>query len=113
MQDDGKVDYVEFPAGDLPVLKAFYQTAFGWRFTDYGPTYASFEEGLGGGFDADPEAQVKLPLVVLYAEDLEALLARVVAAGGTVVKPIFSFPGGRRFHFKDPSGNELAAYSVD
>lgn len=112
MREDGKLDYLEFPATDIGPLKAFYGSAFGWTFQDYGPEYAAFSEGLDGGFDADPGADAIIaPLPVLFAHDLEALLAKVEAAGGTVVKPIFDFPGGRRFHFKDPAGNELAVWS--
>ena len=111
MREDGKIDYVELPGGDLVSTKRFYQSAFGWTFTDYGPSYAAFEEGLDGGFDADAAAQTEKPLVVLYAHDLEAMAAKVQAAGGAILKPIFSFPGGRRFHFRDPSGNELAVWS--
>jgi predicted enzyme related to lactoylglutathione lyase len=109
MREDGKIDYVELPGGDLTATKGFYQSAFGWTFTDYGPAYAAFQEGLDGGFDAD--ARTDRPLVVLYAHDLEAMAAKVQGAGGAIVKPIFSFPGGRRFHFRDPSGNDLAVWS--
>ncbi|THD82074.1 MAG: VOC family protein [Phenylobacterium sp.] len=111
MRQDGKIDYVEFPAGDLVPLKRFYSEAFGWTFTDYGPTYAAIGEGLDGGFQADAAALPAAPLVILYARDLEAMEARVRAAGGAIVRPIFAFPGGRRFHFTDPSGNELAVWS--
>jgi len=112
MREDGKIDYVEMPGGDLIATKAFYSDAFGWRFTDYGPTYAAFDKsGLDGGFQADPDQVPAAPLVVLFAKDLEAMAAKVVAAGGVIVKPIFSFPGGRRFHFRDPSGNELAVFT--
>lgn len=120
MRQDGKIDYVELPGGELAKVKEFYSTAFGWRFIDYGPAYAAFENaGLDGGFQADPGADPGtapgadpgMPLVVLYAEDLEAMAATVVAAGGKIVVPIFSFPGGRRFHFRDPAGNELAVWS--
>lgn len=111
MREDGKIDYVEMPGQDLPATKAFYSQAFGWGFVDYGPTYAAMEgAGLDGGFQADPDERPAAPLVVLFATDLEAMLARVTAAGGEIVKPIFSFPGGRRFHFRDPSGNELAVF---
>lgn len=112
MKSDGKLDYLEMPAGGetLAGVKAFYTAAFGWRFTDYGPGYAAFEEGLDGGFDGAAAAGAK-PLPVLYAQDLERTLAAVTAAGGVIVKPIFSFPGGRRFHFTDPAGNELAVWS--
>ena len=111
MREDGKVDYVELPGADLGVSKAFYRQAFGWTFVDYGPTYAAFSEGLDGGFDADAASGRATPLVVLYAHDLEAMEARVREAGGQIVRPIFSFPGGRRFHFRDPAGNEMAVWS--
>lgn len=110
MREDGKLDYLEMPAEDLRTVKAFYEDAFGWTFQDYGPTYAAFDQGLDGGFDADPE-RTPTPLPVLFAVDLEAMLARVEAAGGVVSKPPFTFPGGRRFHFRDPAGNELAVWS--
>jgi predicted enzyme related to lactoylglutathione lyase len=111
MREDGKIDYLELPGGDLAATKQFYRQAFGWSFTDYGPTYAAFEEGLDGGFDGDAASQADKPLPVLYAHDLEAMAAKVEAAGGAILKPIYSFPGGRRFHFRDPSGNELAVWS--
>lgn len=112
MREDGKIDYVEFPAGDLIPLKAFYRDAFGWSFTDYGPSYCAMEEGLDGGFNGDAADQAAAPLVVLYAHDLEAMEAKVRAAGGIITRPIFEFPSGRRFHFKDPSGNELAVWTA-
>jgi len=111
MREDGKIDYVEFPGGDLPATKAFYAKAFGWAFTDYGPTYAAASEGLDAGFHGDAAEQVAKPLVILFAHDLEAMEAKVKAAGGAITRPIFSFPGGRRFHFRDPSGNELGVFS--
>lgn len=111
MRQDGKVDYVELPGGDLGAVKAFYGQAFGWRFTDYGPGYAAFDEGLDGGFHTGQDDAVRTPLVILYAHDLEGMQAKVRAAGGTITRPIFSFPGGRRFHFADPAGNELAVWS--
>ncbi|HEY0600020.1 VOC family protein [Brevundimonas sp.] len=110
MREDGKLDYLELPGGELAASKAFYAAAFGWKFIDYGPEYAAFDEGLDGGFDAQAEA-TRAPLPVLFATDLEAMQARVEAAGGRIVKPIFAFPGGRRFHFRDPVGNELAVWS--
>lgn len=112
MKADGKLDYLELQAGGgaLASVKAFYAAAFGWRFTDYGPSYAAFAEGLGGGFDGSAQWETK-PLPVIYAEDLERTLDAVTAAGGEIVRPIFSFPGGRRFHFTDPAGNELAVWS--
>ena len=108
MREDGKLDYLEMPGGDLPGLKAFYAGAFGWRFSDYGPEYAAYDEGLEGGFHAGPGGP---PLPVLYAADLEATLAKVSAAGAEITRPIFAFPGGRRFHFRDPAGNELAVWA--
>ncbi len=108
MRTDGKIDYVELPGGDLPAVKRFYADAFGWRFTDYGPSYAAFDEGVEGGFQADRAEAVPAPLVVLWADDLEAMQQRVEAAGATVTRAIFAFPGGRRFHFRDPAGTELA-----
>lgn len=111
MRQAGKIDYVEFPASDLPATKAFYADAFGWRFTDFGPDYAAMTEGMDGGFNADAVEQVKTPLIILFATDLEAMEAKVRSAGGTITRPIFSFPGGRRFHFRDPSGNELGVFS--
>jgi predicted enzyme related to lactoylglutathione lyase len=107
-----RVDYIEFPATDIAATKAFYERVFGWKFTDYGPDYTSFEDGrLAGGFWKKDAVTAGGPLVVIYAAGLEAMQAKVAVAGGTVVKEIFSFPGGRRFHFADPSGNELAVWS--
>jgi predicted enzyme related to lactoylglutathione lyase len=112
MREDGKIDYIEFPATALPEVKAFYAAAFGWTFTDYGPDYAAFEgQGTDGGFTSDQGSAPAAPLVVFWADDLEAMEARVRAAGGVITLPIFTFPGGRRFHFNDPSGNELAVWS--
>lgn len=111
MREDGKIDYLELPGRDLAATKGFYAAAFDWAFTDYGPTYAAFAEGLDGGFQADAGEGPSKPLPVLYAHDLEAMEARVRAAGGVITRAIFSFPGGRRFHFTDPGGNELAVWS--
>lgn len=112
MRQTGKLDYLELPAtgGTLDSVKAFYSAAFSWSFTDYGPTYAAFEQGLDGGFQADAAEAPGKPLPVLYSENLEQTLAAVEDAGGRIVRPIFSFPGGRRFHFTDPAGNELAVW---
>ena len=110
MHEDGKIDYVEFPVADLPAVKRFYGAAFGWTFQDWGPTYVSFAgAALDGGFYAEPECDK--PLVILYAHDLEAMEAKVKAAGGVISREIQSFPGGRRFHFRDPAGNELGVWS--
>jgi predicted enzyme related to lactoylglutathione lyase len=107
-----RIDYIEFPATDIPATKAFYSGAFGWKFTDYGPDYVSFEDGeTGGGFAKAPSAPAGGPLVILYSSGLETTQTTVVGKGGKISKPIFEFPGGRRFHFLDPNGNELAVWS--
>ena len=112
MERDRRIDYIELPATDIAGTKRFYSDVFGWKFTDYGPDYTSFEDGrLAGGFTKDGKVAKGGPLVVIYADKLEAVEAKVRQAGATIVKPIFSFPGGRRFHFSDPSGNELAVWS--
>lgn len=105
-----RLNYVELPARDLAAMKAFYGAAFGWSFTDFGPSYAATTTGdVDVGIDGDlTEATAQL-LPVIEVDDLEATLAAVVAAGGVVTQPIFAFPGGRRFHFRDPHGHELAA----
>jgi D-aminopeptidase len=111
-EHDKRVDYVELPVTDIGAAKAFYVSVFGWKMQDWGPDYTSFEDGrLTGGFRLEEEVSRGGPLVVIYAVDLEAAEARVRANGGTIVQEIFSFPGGRRFHFTDPSGNELAVWS--
>ena len=113
MRQDGKIDYVELPSTDMARTQAFYREAFGWSFVDYGPTYASFAEGVDGGFQADAADQPKAPLVVIYAADNEAALSQVGAAGAEIVRPIFGFFSGRRFHFREPSGTELAVHQPD
>ena len=112
MKQTGKLDYFELSAtgGTLDTVKAFYASAFAWAFTDYGPTYAAFDEGLDGGFQADAAEAPAKPLPVLYSEDLEASVEAVTNAGGRITRPIFTFPGGRRFQFTDPAGNELAVW---
>lgn len=106
------INYVEFKAKDLEKTKQFYNACFGWVFTDYGPTYIAFEEsGIEGGFETTGEEIVNGALVVLYHKNLDTIKDRIEAQGGTISKAIFSFPGGRRFHFLDPSGNELAVWS--
>jgi predicted enzyme related to lactoylglutathione lyase len=107
------IDYIEIAVTDMEAAKAFYATAFGWTLVDYGPDYAGIQ-GDGkemGGLRRDSEVRPGGPLVVLYSNDLEASAEAVSAAGGKVVEPIYSFPGGRRFHFADPAGNELAVWS--
>lgn len=115
MKETGKINYVELPARDLGAAKRFFRQAFGWSFVDYGPQYVAFDNaGLDGGFfQSDQVATTDngSALVVLYCDVLEDTLEKVIASGGTVVKDIFSFPGGRRFHFTDPNGNEYAVWS--
>ena len=112
MKQTGKLDYLEMAAtgGTLDTVKAFYSTVFSWSFADYGPTYAAFDEGLDGGFQAEADEAPAKPLPVLYSDALEDTLTAVEAAGGQIVRPIYAFPGGRRFHFTDPAGNELAVW---
>jgi predicted enzyme related to lactoylglutathione lyase len=111
-EHDSRIDYIEFSVKSVPEAKRFYGSVFGWTFEDYGPDYASFADGrLSGGFQTNAQVRSGGPLVVIYAADLESMERRVRDAGGSIVKPIFSFPGGRRFHFTDPSGNELAVWS--
>ncbi|HEX5055439.1 MAG TPA: VOC family protein [Gammaproteobacteria bacterium] len=109
------IDFVEFPTRTVTELgrsKRFFTEAFGWSFKDWGEDYADTTgSGLGSGFNADPKHRPAKPLVVLYTSDLEATRGKVVEAGGKITRDIFSFPGGRRFHFREPGGNELAAWS--
>ena len=108
---DRRIDYVEFLVRDVSRAKAFYGAAFGWQFEDFGADYAAFNDGrLDGGFMTG-EPTPGGPLVITYAVDLADAQRRVEAAGGTIVKPAFAFPGGRRFHFTDPDGYELAVWS--
>jgi predicted enzyme related to lactoylglutathione lyase len=109
-----RFNYVELPVGDIAAAKGFYEAAFGWSLTGFGPTYAATLSGdTDIGLQADSAEATKAPLPVIDVPDLEAALAAVEAAGGRIAKPIFAFPGGRRFHFLDPSGNELAAVTAD
>lgn len=109
------VDYIEFVVTDLPKAKAFYSSAFGWTFNDYGPEYAGIQKlggsGEVGGMRLDSKVTIGGPLVILYSQNLEDSQAKVVGAGGKITTPPYAFPGGRRFHFTDPSGNELAVWS--
>lgn len=107
-----KINYIEFPAENLTEVKKFYSRTFEWKFTDYGPDYTAFTDGsMDGGFTKGQVAKDSGPLVILYSEQLGETLNRVEKNGGTIVKAIFDFPGGRRFHFKDPAGNQLAVWS--
>lgn len=107
------IDYIEFTVRDLAAAKRFYEEAFGWTFIDYGPGYAAIsgpEREVGGLMQSD-DVRTTGPLVILYSTNLEGSVAAVRAAGGTILQDPYSFPGGRRFHFADPSGNELAVWS--
>ncbi len=107
------IDYVEFSITDMAESKRFYQTAFDWTFNDYGPDYAGIRKpgGEAGGLRLVDEVQSGGPLVILYSNDLDRTLGSVRDAGGRITQEPFDFPGGRRFHFVDPSGNELAVWS--
>ncbi len=106
--------YVEFPVQDVTASKNFYGSLFGWSFEDFGPDYAAIHDAaVEGGFNGDALQHTKAPLVVLNTDNLEAMCERVKSAGGKITLPIFSIPGGRRFHFTDPSGNELAVMQPD
>lgn len=106
-----QIQYIEFLSRDLAAAKKFYADSFGWQFTDYGPEYTAFSgDYVDGGFTFGEPKQGSI-LVILYSEKLEETKEKVSAAGGTIAKDIFSFPGGRRFHFLDPDGNELAVWS--
>ncbi len=108
-----KIDYVEFGTGRIAESREFFARAFGWEFTEYGPQYVAFNNaGIDGGLDGT-EGATKMPLVVLKSDNLEGAQKQIEAAGGKIVKEIFSFPGGRRFHFVEPGGNELAVWSAD
>jgi len=108
------IDYVELTVTDMDRVRRFYETAFGWKFNDYGPGYSGIRKdgGEAGGLRLDRDATTGGPLVILYSEDLDESLRGVREAGGRITKEPFTFPGGRRFHFLDPSGNELAVWST-
>jgi predicted enzyme related to lactoylglutathione lyase len=109
---DKRIDYIELNVSDLARSKAFYGGAFGWQFTDYGPGYCAFSDGrLDGGFTTAEPPRPGGPLVIMYADDLAAMQEKVRSVGGVIVKPIFDFPGGKRFQFTDPDGYELAVWS--
>jgi hypothetical protein len=114
-----RIDYVEFSVGDIARARDFYRNAFGWSFKDYGPSYCEFNDGrltggiaLGGKDNPGGEVKAGAPLVILYADDLAETQRRIENAGAKITKPAYSFPGGRRFHFADPDGYELAVWSA-
>ena len=109
-----RLNYVELPTRDIGATRSFYERVFGWSLTAFGPAYAATVTGdTDVGLQADASEATKAPLPVIEVEDLEATFASVEGAGATIVRPIFAFPGGRRFHFLDPSGNEIAAVKGD
>ncbi|MEN8171027.1 MAG: VOC family protein [Pseudomonadota bacterium] len=116
MPEHEKINYVEFPSTDLDATRTFFSAVFGWSFTDYGPEYSAFsDQGINGGFyQSDRIASSEAnggALIVFYSNNLEHTQSKIESAGGSILKPIFSFPGGRRFHFSEPNGNEYAVWS--
>lgn len=115
MNEHEKINYVEFPSRDIKATKAFFTEVFGWKFEDFGPDYTAFaDEGLDGGFYSAERAAVTengSALVIFYSRQLEITESKVINAGGKIIRPTFSFPGGRRFHFTEPSGNEFAVWT--
>jgi uncharacterized protein len=108
-----QIDNIEFNVLDISRSKRFYGEVFGWTFVDYGPAYTEFSDSrLTGGFTTGEPVRPGGPLVILYSDDLELAAARILKAGGRISRDVFSFPGGRRFHFIDPDGYELAVWSV-
>ncbi|WP_225763395.1 VOC family protein [Stenotrophomonas sp. Marseille-Q4652] len=110
-----RIDYVEFASSDPAASRRFFEQVFGWQFEDYGPDYVAFDDGRlqGGFFRGQPQqAGAGAPLLVLYADELEPVQQAILANGGQLLKPVFSFPGGSRFHFAEPGGNELAVWSM-
>ncbi len=115
MNQHEKINYIEFPSKDIEKTKKFFSQVFGWSFVDYGPAYTSFtNEGLNGGFyqsDLSTTTGNGSALLVFYSKELKQTLSKIENAGGSIAKPIFDFPGGKRFHFLDPNGNEYAVWS--
>jgi uncharacterized protein len=113
MSRNHQIDYIEFTVKNLDAAKRFYSAAFAWRFKDYGPGYAGIqgpEREVGGLAQSDTQRPAG-PLVILYSDNLEASVQAVINAGGAILQAPYGFPGGRRFHFADPSGNELAVWT--
>ena len=115
MNVHGKINYVEFPANNISETKKFFESAFAWSFADFGPEYCAFSgEGLDGGFFKSEQCSSTdngAALIIFYSDNIEQTLAKIEHCGGEIIKSIFAFPGGRRFHFKEPSGNEFAVWS--
>ena len=117
MHQHEKINYLEFPAQDIALTKSFFHRVFGWKFVDYGPDYCAFSNaGIDGGFyksSLSSSASKGSCLVVFYSDNLQKTQQKIEAAGGSILKPVFTFPGGHRFHFSDPNGNEYAVWSAD
>ena len=115
MNEHEKISYIEFPSRDIARTREFFETVFGWTFKDFGPEYTAFSNaGIDGGFyasDMTATTETGSALVVFYSERLQETQEKILQAGGSITKPLFSFPGGRRFHFNDPNGNEYAVWS--
>jgi len=115
MNEHEKINYVEFPAKNIEATKEFFSSVFGWSFVDYGPEYTAFSnEGLDGGFFKAPlnsSTNNGAALIVLYSNNLNKTQEKIEKSNGIIIKPTYSFPGGHRFHFTDPNGNELAVWS--
>jgi len=115
MNEHEKINYVEFPASDIEATKSFFKEVFGWSFEDFGPDYTAFSnEGLDGGFynsDLSASTEIGTALIIFYSQELEITESKIINASGKIIRPTFSFPGGRRFHFTEPSGNEFAVWS--
>jgi hypothetical protein len=115
MNDHEKINYVEFPARDIEITKMFFTEVFGWSFEDFGSDYTAFsDEGLDGGFyksEISSTTDKGSALIIFYSQKLEITEAKIINAGGKIIRSTFSFPGGRRFHFSDPNGNEFAVWS--
>jgi len=116
MNEHEKINYVEFPSRDLQATKDFFSQVFGWSFQDFGPEYSAFSnQGIDGGFfkaEVCSSTNNGAALIVFYSQNIEATQDKIEKANGTIVKPVFSFPGGRRFHFTEPGGNEFAVWSA-
>ncbi len=115
MNQHEKINYIEFPSKNIETTKAFFTSVFGWSFVDYGPDYTAFSnEGIDGGFfksNLSTNTSNGSALIIFYSKELEQTQTKIEQSGGSINKPIFSFPGGRRFHFNDPNGNEYAVWS--
>ncbi len=115
MNEHEKINYIEFPARNIEAAKDFFSAVFDWSFVDFGPEYSAFSDaGIDGGFfksELTVSTDNGSALIIFYSNDLEQTSSKIKNAGGSIIKPIFSFPGGRRFHFSDPNGNEYAVWS--